>query len=125
MDNTNNNNVVSMRDYLEAKNKEEEHYYRPSLSSGVKVIQDYIKFLSKVEKENKEKERQQLSMKSIEDAIHYEYKASNEVLVTFESKDEIFKILKKVGLGELLRIKYCNLDNPVIKEFFELIKKED
>ena len=124
--NKDNNNVLSMRDYLEAKNKEETFYC--GNGPGVKVIQDFLKMASKLDKQNKAKQQDEiehLSMSSIEEAIHYEYRAQCEVLVTFESKDSLFKVLKTMGLGDLLRVKYCNLENPVIKEFFELLKKED
>ncbi len=148
MDNKDNNNVVSMRDYLENKhdddnilkilkgpfsmdNREENltiSEQRERDGTGVKVIQDYIKMLSKLDEHNKIKTKEDmegLSMSSIQEAIHYEYRAQHEVMVTFESKEELFKILKRIGLAELLRVKYCNLENPVIKEFFEHIKKED
>ncbi len=156
MDKLNNNNVLSMRDYLEAKNKQETYYCSNSTGvnvTGAEVIQNFLKMASKLDKNNKamkefdytgtssepkpivsgnlmtidslENTFKHLSISSIQDAIHYEYKAQNEVLVAFESKEELFKVLKRAGLGELLRVKYCNLDNPVIKEFFEHIKKED
>ena len=126
MDKIKNNNVVSMRDYLEAKNKEETYYC--GNGPGVKVIQDFLKMSAKLDSDNKIRTKEDLeglSMSSIQEAIHYEYQATKQVLVTFESKEELFKMLKRIGLAELLRVKYCNLDNPVIKEFFEHIKKED
>ena len=128
MDKIKNNNVVSMRDYLEAKNKEETFYCNATPGYGVKVIQDFLKMAAKLDSDNKIRTKEDLeglSMSSIQDAIHYEYSAKSQVIVTFESKEELFKMLKRLGLAELLRVKYCNLENPVIKEFFESIKKED
>lgn len=148
-----NNNVLSMRDYLEAKNKEET-YYCGNGHTPAQSISDYIKLCTRLDKNNKAMKEfdynnkpssipkpivlgdletidalkdtfDHLSVSSIEEAIHYEYRAQHEVLVTFESKEELFKVLKRIGLAELLRVKYCNLENPVIKEFFEHIKKED
>lgn len=124
MDKQDNNNVLSMRDYLEARQPKEQYGIGP----GVKVIREFLRMSSNLNKNNKDSDKEtfeRISMTSIEDAIHYEYKATKEVIVSFESKEELFKVLKRIGLGELLRVKYCNLDNPVIKEFFESIKKED
>lgn len=127
MDKQDNNNVLSMRDYKEAIHMErmkendvtdeinrriKESRPKPNVSGDLMTIGSIRKTVK------------QLSISSIQEAIHYEYQATKEVLVTFESKDHLFKMLKRVGLAELLRVKYCNLDNPVIKEFFEHIKKE-
>ena len=128
MDKINNNNVLSMRDYLEAKNKQETYYCgkgpgRVPMEIATRVMNIIRQDRKSVKDDNYP--GTVINIEAIEDAISYEYQATEQVLVTFESKDHLFKMLKRVGLAELLRVKYCNLDNPVIKEFFEHIKKED